>query len=166
MQRIINYPNKTRDEEEDYPLRDPVVRNLERLKWYLWHGDVFKALQVVQSVEMDLDAAVANDSHATVRKLLKAVEEFHTYIENNGGFIPNYGERYHAGERISTGVVESTVNQVVSKRFCKRQQMQWTKRAAHLLLHVRVKVLNRELDRVFRRWYPDVPVEEDKARAA
>jgi hypothetical protein len=80
LQRIISYPNKTRDEEEDYPLRDPVVRNLERLKWYLWHGNVFKALQVVQSVEMDLDAAVANDSHATVRKLLKAVEEFHTYI--------------------------------------------------------------------------------------
>jgi len=94
------------------------------------------------------------------------VEEFHTYIENNKRFIPNYRERYHAGERISTGVVESTVNQVVSKRFGKRQQMQWTKRAAHLLLHVRVKVLNRELGRVFRRWYPDVPVEEDKARAA
>jgi hypothetical protein len=54
------------------------------------------------------------------------VEEFHTYIENNGGFIPNYGERYRHGERISTRFVESTVNQVISKRFCKRQQMQWT----------------------------------------
>jgi len=46
------------------------------------------------------------------------------YIENNKGFIPNYGERYRAGERISTGFVESTVNQVISKRFCKKQQMQ------------------------------------------
>ena len=146
-------------------MRDEVVRELERLQWFLWHGNVYRALQVVQSVEMDLDAAVANDGHATARKLLKAVEEFHTYIANNKGFIPNYGECYHAGERISTGVVESTVNQVVSKRFCKRQQMQWTKRAVHLLLHVRVKVLNRELDSVFHRWYPDVPVEEDNARA-
>ena len=40
--------------------------------------------------------------------------------KNNGGFIPNYGERYHAGERISTGFVESTVNQVISKCFCKK----------------------------------------------
>ena len=45
------------------------------------------------------------------------------------------------------GFVESTVNQVVSKRFCKKQQMQWSKRGAHLLLQTRVKTLNRELGR-------------------
>jgi hypothetical protein len=166
QQTAKGLPETTSDGEDTYTLRDEVVRELERLKWFLWHGNVYRALQVVQSVEMDLDAAVANDGHATARKLLKAVEEFHTYIANNKSFIPNYGERYHAGERISTGFVESTVNQVVSKRFCKRQQMQWTKRAAHLLLQVRVKVLNRELGSVFRRWYPDFPVEEDKAQAA
>jgi hypothetical protein len=166
QQTAKGLPAKTRDDEQDYPLRDPVVRELERLKWFLWHGNVYKALQGIQSVEMDLDAAVANDGHATARKLLKAVEEFRTYIANNKSFILNYGERYHAGERISTGFVESTVNQVVSKRFCKRQQMQWTKRAAHLFLQVRVKVLNRELGSVFRHWYPAFPVEEDKARAA
>jgi hypothetical protein len=38
-------------------------------------------------------------------------------------FMPNYGERYHNGEAIATGFVESTVNEVVSKRFCKKQQM-------------------------------------------
>jgi hypothetical protein len=62
--------------------------------------------------------------------------------------------------------VESTVNQVVSKRFCKKQQMQWTKRAAHLLLQMRVKTLNHELATVFRRWYPHGPVQQDEARAA
>jgi hypothetical protein len=36
--------------------------------------------------------------------------------------IPNYGERYRNGEPIATGFVESTVNEVVSKRFCKKQQ--------------------------------------------
>jgi hypothetical protein len=40
-------PDQIRDEEQDYPLRDPVIRNLERLKWFLWHGNVYKALQVV-----------------------------------------------------------------------------------------------------------------------
>jgi hypothetical protein len=80
QQTAKGLPDKTSDEEEDYPLHDPVVRNLERLKWYVWHGNVYKALQVVQCIEMDLDAAVAMSGHATARKLLKAVEEFHTYI--------------------------------------------------------------------------------------
>ena len=69
-------------------------------------------------------------------ELFKAVEEFHTYIDRIG-LSSHYGERYRYGERISTGFVESTVNQVISKRFCKRQQMQWTKRGAHLLLQTR-----------------------------
>ena len=57
--------------------------------------------------------------------------------------IPNYGERYHNGERISTGFVESAVNQVISKRMAKKQQMQWTQRGAHLLLQVRTRVLTK-----------------------
>jgi hypothetical protein len=113
-----------------------------------------QGLEVVQSVEMDLDAAVATSGHATARKLLKTVEEFHIYIKNNGGFIPNYGERYRAGERISTGFVESTENQVISKRFCKKQQMAWTPRGAHLLLQIRTRVLNRDWEATFREWYP------------
>jgi hypothetical protein len=154
QQMAKGLPDQIRDEVQDYPLHDPVVRDLERLKWYLWHGNVYKALQVVQSVEMDLDAAVATSGHGTARKLLKAVEEFHTYIANNQGFIPNYGERYRAGERISTGFVESTVNQVISKRFCKKQQMAWTPRGAHLLLQIRTRVLNGDREATFREWYP------------
>jgi hypothetical protein len=149
QQTAKGLPEETRDEEEDYPLRDPVMRDLARLKWYLWHGNVYKALQVVQSVEMDRDAAVATSGHGATRKLLKAIEEFHTYIDNNAGFIPNYGERYRYGERISTGCVESTVNQVISQRFCKHQQMQWTARGAHLLLQIRTRVLNGDWEAIF-----------------
>ena len=36
----------------------------------------------------------------------------------------------------------------------KKQQMVWTMRGAHLLLQMRTKVLNDELDVVFRRWRP------------
>jgi hypothetical protein len=150
QQMAKGLPQTINDEEDTYVLRDAVVRELGRLKWFLWHGNVYRALQVVESVEMDLDVAVAT-GHGTARKLFKAVEEFHTYIDRNRAFIPNYGERYRYGERISTGFVESTVNQVISKRFCKRQQMQWTKREAHLLLQTRVKTLNQELGAVFQR---------------
>ncbi len=65
--------------------------------------------------------------------------QHHQCVEHNGYWIPNYGERYRNGEAIATGFVESTVNQVVSKRFCKKQQMRWSKRGAHLLLQTRVK---------------------------
>ena len=39
--------------------------------------------------------------------------------------------------------MESTINQVVSRRFVKKQQMAWTLKGAHLLLQT--KVLNNEL---------------------
>ena len=67
---------------------------------------------------------------------------------------PNFGERYRQGDPISTAFVESTINQVVSKRFVKRQQMQWSQKGAHLLLQTRTKVLDGDLEDVFRGWYP------------
>jgi hypothetical protein len=106
---------------------------------------------------MDLDTAGFEREDEVIAKLLKAVEEFHTYItyiRNNGSFIPNYGERFRHGETISTAFAESTVNQVVSKRMVKRQQMQWSPRGAHLLLQTRTRVLNGELEETFRGWYP------------
>lgn len=51
----------------------------------------------------------------------------------------NYGDRYRNGECIATGFVESTINQVVSKRFVKHQLMRWTERGTHLLLQVRLE---------------------------
>jgi hypothetical protein len=81
-------------------------------------------------------------------------EELHIYVRRNHAFIPNYGERYRNGERIASGFVESAVNQVVSKRMVKHQQMQWTQRGAHLLLQIRTRVLNDEWEGIFRRWYP------------
>jgi hypothetical protein len=154
QQTAKGLPQTTSDDEGTYHVREPVRRSLERLKWFLWQGNVYQALQVVQSAVMDLEVAVATSGDGTARKLLKAVEELHTYIRNNAGFIPNYGERYHHGERISTGFVESTVNQVVSKRMVKKQQMQWTPRGAHLLLQIRTRVLNGAGEATFRTWYP------------
>jgi len=68
------------------------LKQLESIKWYLWHGNVFQALNRLQELEMDLDAAAFDSKHETLRKLLKGVEELHTYVERNQSFIPNYGE--------------------------------------------------------------------------
>ena len=51
------------------------------------------------------------------------------------------------------GFVESTINQVLSKRMVKKQQIQWTPRGAHLLLQVRTQVLNDDWEATFRTWY-------------
>jgi hypothetical protein len=82
------------------------------------------------------------------------VAEFTGYIRANATSIRDYGERFRAGEAISSAFVESAVNQVVSKRTVKWQQMRWKLRGAHLLLQVRTRVPNDELADVFQRWYP------------
>ncbi len=102
-------------------------------------------------LQMDIDADEPTERH---KKLLKKLDEFETYIRNNAGLIPNYGERLRYGESISTAFVESTINQVVSKRIVKKQQMRWSQRGAHLLLQVRTRVLNDELREQFQRWVP------------
>jgi hypothetical protein len=131
---------------------------LERVKWYLWHGNVFRTLQVLEGVQWELEDL--NEEEPASRKIAKSVAEFHTYIRANESFIPNYGDRYRYGEVISTAFVESTVKEVISKRFVKKQQMRWTKQGAHLLLQVRAQVLNEDLRPTFERWYPAMPSTE------
>ena len=139
-------------EADDQPnLSAEIAKERERLKWNLWHGNVHKALQIVEDLEYALDL---EENSQEQRKLLKAVREFGTYITANRTFIPNYGDRYRHGETISTGFVESAINQVVSKRMVKKQQMRWTDRGAHLLLQVRTRVLNEEWRSTLSHWYP------------
>ena len=88
--------------------------------------------------------------------------EFAGYIRNNLAIIPNYGERRRYGEPISTAFVESTVNVVVDKRFAKKQQMQWSKVGAHLLLQTRTKTLDGTLRDLFTRWYPGMAVNDNQ----
>ncbi len=144
------------EEMDDDPVR-PITRAatqrlLESIKWRLWHGDVHGAQEVIEDLAWQADAAA--EACASAKKLAKAVTEFQTYIANNGAFIPNYGERYRNGEAISSAIAESTVNQVVSRRMVKKQQMQWTPEGAHLLLQTRTRVLNDELEELFQQWYP------------
>jgi hypothetical protein len=128
----------------------------------LWHGNVFKALRRIEDLETDLEGEVITG--ASSEKLRVTLQEFQAYIENNQQWIPNYGELWRAGETISTAFVESAVDQVLSKRFVKKQQMS---RGAHLLLQVRTRVLNEELRGKFESWYPGLgDNSEECARAA
>jgi hypothetical protein len=138
--------------DEQPEVGEEVARELESIKHFLWHGNTFQALQRLEGLLIDLEFPEVPSP--LTQKVAMSIGEFETYIRNNEEFIPNFGERYRNGETISTAFVESTVNQVISKRMVKKQQMQWTPRGAHLLLQTRTKVLNNELEAVFRRWYP------------
>jgi hypothetical protein len=139
---------------EGYPeLSADLEEMLEHLKWNLWHRKVDRALEIVDELAYALDVEGGSPEH---RKLLKVVRAFETYVANNRAFIPNYGERYRQGKVISTAFVESAVNQVVSKRFVKKQQMRWTPAGAHLLLQVRTQVLNDTWRATLSRWYPSM----------
>ncbi len=141
---------------------ESLERRLESAKHYLWHGNCAMALDRLQEVEDDLELRGCDENGEkklppatdSATRMLKYVRELETYLTNNASSIVNYGERYRHGERISTAFTESTINQVVSKRMVKKQQMQWTPEGAHLLLQVRTQVLNDDWQATFRTWYP------------
>jgi hypothetical protein len=130
------------------------MASLDRIKWLLWHGNAPDAIDDAECLADDVAAeSEENPSSTPLRKLAVTLGEFATYVDNNRSHIVNYGERFGAGERISTGFVESAINQIVDKRMEKRQSMRWTPRGAHLLLQTRTCVLNSDLDRLTRRCY-------------
>jgi hypothetical protein len=143
-------------------LSTDLQEELERLKGNLWHGKVPRALELIDELAYALEV---KDGSPEQRKLLKAVRAFETYVTNHQAFIPNDGERYRQGKAISTGFAESAVNQVVSKRFVKKQQMRWSECGAHLLLQIRVQVLNGDWCATLSRWYPAMQVAPERKAA-
>lgn len=137
--------------------RNGRLAELERAKHLLWNGHAREAEAeagwLEGEIEAELDEATG-ERRARLRKLAAAVREFQLYIHRNAGSVVDYGERFRAGERISSGFVESAINQIVAKRFSKRQSMRWTRRGAHLALQTRTRVLNGELEGAFRRRWP------------
>ena len=142
------------------PEKEESLKGIERVKWFLWHGNVIRADETLYDLLEDIADVHDRTRQAglpisvALKKLDRALDEFATYVDNNADAIVNYGERYRCGERISTGFVESAINQVIARRFVKKQQMRWTPRGAHLLLQVRTQVLNDELRASLERWYP------------
>jgi hypothetical protein len=138
-------------QQEQLQAATAASKQVNSIKHLLWHGNVGGSGAPSQPA-----SGYGSDSEAlhSGRETLRGIGGIRTYIRNNQEYIPNYGELYRQGETISTAFVESTINQVVSRRFVKLQQMHWTLRGAHLLLQTRTKVLNNELERVLRRWWP------------
>jgi len=77
--------------KEDFDTGDcseSIIKNLTSVKWYLWHGNVFKALSKIEDL-IDSAFVLASDDEdqepcLEALKLCSHLEEFETYISNNG----------------------------------------------------------------------------------
>ena len=124
--------------EAEPNLADDLVEQLGRVKWFAWHGNLYRARNVLDDIAYMLDDT---ESSTTNAKLLRHVGEFDRYLELNAASIPNYGERHRAGEPISSAPAEAAVNDVIARRMVKKQQMRWSPNGAHRLLQIRCRVL-------------------------
>ena len=55
---------------------------------------------------------------------------------------------------------------MVSRRFAKKQQMQWSKTGAHFLLQNRTRTLDGTLRDLFARWYPAMAANDNDVALA
>lgn len=110
-------------------------------------GDWFGSIHVC-----DLRGAVAARRH---------IDDLIEYLHANHRALANYGRRRHKELPISTAFVESAVNENMSKRMIKKQQMWWNRWTVQPFLDVRVAVLNKTLCGPFKRLYPVSQTDND-----
>lgn len=135
---------------------DPLTKNLESLKWRLWHGRIGGAINRIKAILFTLRLPTISCKRPAIR-MRRRIKELLRYLQNNQDSMANYGRRYRSGQRISTAFVESAVNQLIDKRMSKSQQMRWSPMGAHALLQVRAELVDGRLDAAFSRWYPVDP---------
>ena len=121
--------------------RELMTTEIEHAKWLVWHGEGGKSVAKIKA----LDASLMPREGYEYSTLWWNLHRLCCYIDNNSVTLVNYCARYHKGLPISSSIAESAVNQVVSHRMAKKQQMRWTDEGAHCLAQVRVAVLNGEL---------------------
>jgi hypothetical protein len=137
-----------------------VDADVRSLKWRLWHGQINRALDQLETMTSDL-AKLRESGNLSATRLLHLAHPLLTYVRSNKSAIINYGARYRSGRRIATALAESGVNSLVARRMVKKQQMQWSTRGAHLLLQVRAAVLNGDL-RERLRYKPPKPAHRSR----
>jgi hypothetical protein len=129
------------------------VRELGSAKWKLWHGKKDSCLGRLGKLLHWLDYRHVRDTRGA-SAARRHIGDLIEYLHANRGALVNYGQRRHDGLAISTAFVESAVNEILSKRMIKKQQMRWNRWTVQPFLDVRIAVLNNTLRGSFQRRYP------------
>ena len=145
--------------------RSHALAEIDRAKWRLWNGlterGIIGLVHLGQWAQAD-----CFDHIPCLNKLARMLSDTIRYLELNADSMPDYGERYRAGQRISTGFVESAVNEIVAKRMVKKQQMRWNRYTVQSFLDVRIHVLNGTLEDAFRQWHKGFRPVADQTKLA
>ena len=128
-----------------------LLDRIDRAKWALWNGQLTKTLGHLSELRVWTWNTRADPSW--LEHLRTHLSELTSYLDANADSLPNYGARHRQGAAISTAFVESAVNEIVSRRMVKRQQMRWNRETVQPFLTVRVHVLNETLEDAFRHWH-------------
>jgi hypothetical protein len=133
----------------DAPLADTAVRGLKRAKWRLWHGRWPGCRRRLAALCRWMQRRPMRDV-AGVDKVRQHVADLLGYLERNEAALVHYAARRRRGEPIATSFVESAVDEIISWRMNKAQQMRWSKPTLQPFLDVRTAVLNDTLEDALR----------------
>ena len=116
-------------------------RDIERAKWCLWHGRWKRCL--IRLAGLCRRSEAERNRHIEgVPALRHHLRDLVGYLEANQSGLVNYGARHRRGDPISTAFVQSAINEIISRRMIKKQQMRWTRWTVQPFLNVRVTVLD------------------------
>ena len=126
--------------------------------WKVWHGNLYGGSIALNCFYDGVDIHIMiseEDSRRSTRleQVRERLAELWSYLIANQTRLISYGREYREGHRISTALVESTVDQLVDWRMEKKQHMRWTKSGAQTLLHARCALINGELGK-YTGWSP------------
>ena len=133
----------------DASLADTALRGLERAKWRLWHGRWPGCRRRLAALCRWMQRRPMQDV-AGVDKVRQHVANLLGYLERNEAALVHYAARRRRGEPIATSFVESAVDEIISWRMAKAQQMRWGRATVQPFLDVRTAVLNYTLEDAFR----------------
>ncbi len=120
-------PADTADQQQ---AKAEVIAEVERLRWRAWNGKAKDARITLKRLRTLLPAL----EREPVRKLRRALRAVDCYLRSQSAWLVNCAERWRAGLRIGTSLIEGAANFLVNKRMAKSQQMRWSRRGADLLL--------------------------------
>ena len=153
------------NETTDGAVRDHALAELERAKWRFWNGYTKRGITGLVDLE-HWPRTQCFEHILPLRRVADALLNFIRYLESNADSMPDYGNRYRDRLRISTGFVESAVNEIIAKRMVKKQQMRWSRHTVQAFLNVRVHVLNATQEDAFRHWHRGFRPPEDLLQPA
>ena len=91
------------------------VERLRHLLWNGYHQEACKALGRIVSWAENATLLNGVAVAAKAGRLAAHCTELHGYIGNNEGALIDYGQRYRAGQPISTSPAEGTVNHLSTR---------------------------------------------------